>query len=193
MNEKIIPSFYPASQEEWRQWLEENHHQADAVWVILYKKSSGVPTLAWSNAVDEALCFGWIDSVRRPVDGEKFMQYFGKRKATSTWSKINKEKVENLIRKNQMTTAGLKCIEIAKENGSWTILDTVEDLIIPIELDRELEKYEGAKEYFESLSKSVKKRMLSWIALAKRPETRDQRIHDIATHAHEKRRPKQIG
>src|SRR5690606_10495074 len=120
----------PKNKNEWRKWLELNHIKKDAVWLIFYKKTSPKYNLSWSESVDESLCFGWIDSTKKTIDTERYKQYFTKRKAKSNWSKINKEKVKNLIDKGLITEAGLKSIEIAKENGSWTILDAVENLEI---------------------------------------------------------------
>jgi len=190
MKEQETESFCPSNQREWRKWLENNHDKKNGVWLIIYKKGSDSPNLSWSHAVDEALCFGWIDSLKRPIDGEKYKQYFGRRKATSTWSKINKDKVEQLIEQGDMRAAGLKSIEIAKENGSWTILDEVEALIIPDDLELELGKHPDAKDYFLSLSKSARKSLLHWIVMAKRKETRHKRIVEIAENAGQKRKPK---
>lgn len=149
-----------------------------------------MPTLTWSDAVDEALCFGWIDSTRKSIDDEKFIQLFTRRKPGSTWSKVNKEKVKRLIEDGSMTPAGLASIETAKQNGSWNVLDEVEELKIPKELEKEFKKHKGSKAYFESLSKSVKKMLLQWIAVAKRPETKQKRIQEIAEHAGRKTKPK---
>jgi uncharacterized protein YdeI (YjbR/CyaY-like superfamily) len=146
--------------------------------------------LAWSDAVDEALCFGWIDNTRKSIDEESFMQYFGRRKPNSTWSRINKEKVEKLISDGRMTEAGLATIEVAKQNGSWNILDQVDELIIPDDLEIAFSKHTGSKDFFLSQSKSVKKMMLSWIVLAKRDETRNKRIDDIVECAGMGMKPK---
>ena len=100
MNSKDLEEFCPANKEEWRNWLQENHLCKDKVWLIVYKKAAKRPNLSWSEAVDEALCFGWIDSIKKRIDEFKYKQQFGKRKAKSTWSKINKEKVEKLLKQN---------------------------------------------------------------------------------------------
>ncbi len=192
MKEKEIESFYPTSKQQWRAWLKKNHAKKTSVWLICYKVKSGKPTITWSEAVDEALCFGWIDSIRRPVDEEKFLQFFGKRKPVSTWSKVNKEKVQNLIAQGRMTAAGLVCIDIAKQNGSWTILDKVEALIIPTDLNKAFKTQKGSREFFLSLSKSVKKSILQWLVLAKREETRMKRINEIATLTSKGLLPKQF-
>lgn len=176
---KEAEEFCPKDQKEWRRWLELNHIEKDAVWMIRYRKTSENYNLSWSEAVDESLCFGWIDSTQRTIDSERYKQYFTKRKAKSNWSKINKEKIENLIAKGLMAEAGLKSIEVAKENGSWTIIDSVENLEIPEELKQAFANHKGVMEYFESLSKSDKKFILHRIASAKREETRAKRVVEI--------------
>lgn len=181
--------FYPKTQKEWRQWLEKHHSKKQSVWLVTYVKSSEKPSVAWSDAVDEALCFGWIDSKKVKIDAETAHQFFSKRKAKSTWSKINKEKVTKLIEDGKMHQAGLDIIEIAKQNGSWTILDSVEALEIPQDLEEALNQYQGAKDFFMGLSKSAKKLMLSSLVLAKRPETRQKRVDEIALLASEGKTP----
>lgn len=184
-------NFYPTSQADWRQWLEENHLSKQSVWLVFYAKSSEKPSISWSEAVDEALCFGWIDSKKIKIDEEKSHQFFSKRKPQSTWSKINKEKVQNLITKGFMKQAGLNSIEAAKQNGSWTILDEVEELIIPKDLETAFKKHQGSKNYFQSLNKTIRKMMLTSLVLAKRPETRQKRIDEIAELAGQNKKPRQ--
>lgn len=184
--------FYAANKNQWRKWLEKNYNKKDGVWLVQYKRNSGVSTISWSDAVDEALCFGWIDSIKHPIDEEKFKQFFSKRKASSTWSKVNKEKVEQLIASGKMHPAGLACIEIAQKNGMWSILDTVDALEIPVDLEKAFRKIKGSKAFFESQSKTSKKGMLQWLVLAKRPETRQQRINEITMLAGEGKKPKQF-
>ncbi len=186
----MIEHFYPASKKEWRQWLKKNHNTKQSVWLVCYKKSSNIPSISWSDAVDEALCFGWIDSTRKTIDEEKFIQFFSKRKPVSTWSKINKEKVNVLIANKSMTTAGLQCIEIAKQNGSWSVLDEVEELVIPKDLEKAFKSKKGSKASFLSLSKSVRKMMLHRIAFAKQTETKQKRIKEIMEQLDKKMKPK---
>ncbi|MFT4523848.1 MAG: hypothetical protein ACI8ZN_002805 [Bacteroidia bacterium] len=192
MTADIQHSFCPSNQQEWRDWLKEHHETADFVWLIIYKKGSAQPNLTWSQAVDEALCFGWIDSLKKSIDAEKYMQYFCKRKHKSIWSKINKTKVVQLIKNDRMTEAGIRTVEIAKQNGSWSVLDEVDELIIPQDLENEFERRPGAKDFYHGLSKSVKKGLLYWIVSAKRPETRQNRILEIAKNAQHNLKPKQF-
>jgi len=156
------------------------------VWLILYRKESDIPTINWSDAVDEALCFGWIDSVRKSIDEEKFMQRFSTRKSNSTWSKINKQKIKRLIKEGLMTEAGMKVIKAAKQNGSWSILDDVEEHVIPKDLEDAFRKKAGSKSHFLSLTRSKRRAMLLALALTKRPETRARRIEMIADHCAKK-------
>lgn len=187
-----IEQFYPKTKQHWRKWLEKNHIQKDAVWLIFYKKHTGKPSLMWSDAVDEALCFGWIDSKAETIDNDTFRQYFCKRKPNGTWSKINKQKIEILTAKGLMAQAGFDVINSAKQNGSWTILDEVEELIVPSELEKAFENFENSKDFFLSLSKSKKKVLLQWIALAKTEATRQKRILEIVENAAQKQQPKQF-
>ena len=182
--------YCPADRNDWRKWLELNHKTKDAVWLIFYKQKSPKHNLSWSTSVDEALCFGWIDSTKRTIDDERYKQYFSKRKAKSNWSTINKNKVQCLIDQGLMQVPGYKSIEIAKENGSWTILDDVEALVVPQDLKAELANYKDAGAYFDSLSKSDKKILLYWVVSAKRSETRKKRILEIAKSAGQKSKPK---
>ncbi|GAB3971308.1 YdeI/OmpD-associated family protein [Spirosoma terrae] len=190
MAEKEIKTVCPLSRQQWREWLQAHHHTEKSVWLVYYKKKSNRSTLAWSEAVDEALCFGWIDSLAKPIDEERYRQFFCRRKPTSVWSRINKEKVERLIREGLMAQAGLDVIDRAKSNGSWAILDDAEALIIPADLEEELQKKPNARAYFLGLCKSDKRNLLQWLVLAKRPETRQKRIVDIIESAEQGLKPK---
>ena len=172
--------------------MEKNHAAKDHIWLIQYKKSTHKPGISWSEAVDEALCFGWIDSVVRKFDEGSTIQYFTKRKPKGTWSKINKDKVEKLMASGQMRQAGLDIIETAKANGSWTILDEVESMVVPNDLQEALKRNGNALNFFLGLSNSVRKNMLQWLVLAKRDETRVKRIEEIASLAAIGQKPKQF-
>jgi uncharacterized protein YdeI (YjbR/CyaY-like superfamily) len=183
MTKQIIEEFYPETKQHLREWFQKNHLDKDAVWLIYFKKHTGKPSVAWTDAVDEALCFGWIDSKAETIDKDTYRQYFCKRKPSSTWSKVNKQKIENLTAKGLISLAGIKVIEIAKQNGTWTILDDVEELIVPIDLEIAFEAFSNAKDYYSSLSSSKQKILLSWIALAKTEATKQKRILEIAENA----------
>lgn len=184
--------FYPSNSSEWKDWLEKHHASESSVWLVCYSKASQKPSLTWTDAVDIALCYGWIDSKKVKIDQETSHQFFSKRKARSTWSKINKEKIERLTEAGLMAKAGLEAVAIAKQNGSWTLLDEVEDLIVPDDFLQALTARPGAMDFFESLSKSVRKMMLTSLVLARRPETRQNRIDEIADLAAKGMKPKQF-
>lgn len=188
--EKDFETFYPTNRKVWHNWLQKNHMSKQSIWLIYYKKKSNKPTISYTDAVDEALCFGWIDSKSKPIDNEKFMQYYTKRNEKSVWSKVNKAKIERLIHKGLMTPAGYAIIEKAKQNGSWSILDEAEALIIPQDLDYEFQKNTHAKNHFLAYSRSHKRNILQWLVLAKKQETRQKRIHEIVTLATQNRKPK---
>lgn len=192
MQHEEIEVFYPENQTQWRQWLQNYHSYKQSVWLVFYNKASKKPTISWSEAVDMALCFGWIDSKKIAIDKDKSYQFFSKRKAKSTWSKINKEKVERLIANDLMSEAGLYSIEIAKTNGSWTILDEVEELIIPQDLETMFKDKPNSKIFFLSLSKSTRKAILQWLVLAKQQKTRQKRITEIVELAAQKLKPKHL-
>lgn len=187
-----IEIFYPKSQTAWRKWLEKNHLPKQSVWLVYYNKKSKLKSITWNDAVDVALCFGWIDSKKVKIDEETSHQFFSKRKPKSTWSKINKQKVEKLIEQGLMTEAGFRSIETAKKNGSWKILDEVEELIIPLDLEAAFADKPNAKDFFLSLSKSVRKIILSWLVFAKTTETRQKRITDIIESAAQNLKPKHL-
>jgi len=189
---KDAQDYCPGNKKDWRKWLEMNHDKKDGIWLIFNKKKSSNFNLSWSESVDVALCFGWIDSIKRPIDSTQYKQYFSKRKAKSNWSEINKAKVKTLIDQGLMQEAGYKSIEIAKENGSWTILDEVEAQVIPDDLKRAFAAYRGSMDFFDSLSKSVKKGLLYWVISAKRKETRQKRIEEIVKNASVNLKPKQF-
>ncbi len=179
----------PASRAEWREWLAVNHAHAPGVWLVYYKTASGMPTVSYAEAVEEALCFGWIDSRPNAIDDERYMQLFSPRKSGSGWSRINKLRIERLIAAGLMMPAGLTKIEVAKADGSWTALDAIEDLIVPADLSEALAANPTAAANFDAFSSSIKKSLLQWVASARRPETRSKRIATIVEAAVEKRNP----
>lgn len=167
---------------EFRVWLHEHHATAEAVWLVYFKKHSGTASIAWSEAVDEALCYGWIDSTAQSIDGDRYEQYFCHRKATSPWSRINKTKVAALEAAGRMQPAGRAAIEVAKANGSWTILDDAQNHVVPGDLaDAFIDR--SARDHFDRLSPSRRTNVLCWIALAKRDATRARRIQQTVDAA----------
>ncbi|MCS6910127.1 MAG: YdeI/OmpD-associated family protein [Anaerolineales bacterium] len=173
-------SVHPKSRAEWREWLERNHARAEGVWLISYKKGTGKPRFEYDEAVEEALCFGWIDSKPKKLDEERSMLWFAPRKPGTGWSKANKERVEKMIAAGKMAPAGLAKVEAAKRDGSWTALDAIEALEIPPDLEKALAANPKAQEYFAAFPRSAKRSILEWIANAKTPETRARRVVETA-------------
>jgi uncharacterized protein YdeI (YjbR/CyaY-like superfamily) len=176
--EVIVPST-----RAWRKWLQAHHQQESSIWLVIYKKESAVPSVRYPDAVDEALCFGWIDSTPNKRDAESYKVRFAKRNPKSRWSKVNKEKVERLLKEKRMAPAGLEMIKQAKESGTWTALDAIENMEVPADLKQALKKLKGATENFEAFPRSVKKGILEWIVAAKKEETRAKRIVETASLA----------
>ena len=167
----------------WRDWLEANHATAAGVWLVTWRPRSGRVGLDYEDAVEEALCFGWIDSTGGHVDDERGKLYFAPRKPRSPWAASNKARVQRLIGEGRMAPAGLAAIGRAKANGSWEILDTAERLEVPDDLTAALEARPPAAVNFGAFPPSARKMLLGWVALARRPETRAARITDIAEAA----------
>ncbi len=179
--------YYAKDRKTWRKWLEKNHATAEGIWLVYYKQCSGKSRVPYADAVEEALCFGWIDTTSNPIDEDSYMQLFTPRKSKSTWSKLNKERVEKLIAEGSMTEAGIAKIEEAKKNGSWTSLDKVEAFELPPELKKAFATNKKAKIFFDELGKTNKKYILYHINSAKRAETRQARVDEIVAAANEGR------
>ena len=176
---------------EWRKWLGENHDKEKSVWLIIYKKGLDKPSVYYDEAVDEALCFGWVDSKPNKRDEESYYQFFSKRNPKSNWSAVNKAKVERLVKARKMADPGLEMVRIAKETGTWDALNDVENLVIPKDLRIEMLNYPKATDHFEAFPKSTKRGILEWIFNAKRAETRAKRIHATAKLANDNIRANQ--
>jgi uncharacterized protein YdeI (YjbR/CyaY-like superfamily) len=173
----------------WRAWLQANHGSSQGIWLAVGKKGNGVTSLTYDEVVEEALCFGWIDSTVNRMDDDRFKQLLTPRKPNSTWSRSNKARVQRLAEQGLMTPAGLAAIETAQANGSWQMLDEVEALVVPEDLAAVLDSTPGATDGFESLGESARKMALYWIASAKRPETRAKRIARTVAAASQGRGP----
>lgn len=176
------------SRAAWRAWLAAHHADPGGVWLVTFKKTSGRTSPSYRDTVEEALCFGWIDSLGRKLDGERTMLYFAPRRAGSGWSQINKEHIERLLAAGQMAAAGLAKIEAAKQDGSWTALDAVERLELSPDLVTALGEHPGAAANFAAFPRSAKRGILEWISNAKRPDTRARRVLETATLAAQNKR-----
>ena len=172
-------SVRPRSRAAWRAWLVRHHTSSNGVWLVMAKKHSGLATVSYSDAVEEALCFGWIDTTMNPVDATFYKQLFTPRRPKSTWAASNKARVERLITQGLMTAAGLAAIEVAKQNGSWTSLDGIESLQPPPELKSALGTNAAAKRQWPRYTSTCRKQFLFWLAGAKRPDTRARRVATI--------------
>lgn len=177
--------FTAETREDWRGWLDEHHASAPGVWLVTYKKDSGGPYLDYDATVEEALCFGWIDSRPNKLDDKRSMRLFTSRKAGSPWSRLNKERVARLESEGRMTDAGRRQIAQAKEDGSWTIYDSVEQLEEPEDLALALDADGAARTHFDSFPDSSKKIILWWIKSAKRATTREKRVRETVRLAAE--------
>lgn len=181
--------FYAKDRQAWREWLQKNHLTSNGIWLMYYKVKSGKPSIRYSEAVKEALCFGWIDSKVQSLDKECYQQVFTPRKQKSVWSKLNKQYIEELIEQALMTEAGLIKIITAKQDGSWNTLDIIEQLIVPADLQQALSENELANKSFAAFSNTVKKNILFWIVSAKRPDTRLRRIERTINSAARNQNP----
>jgi uncharacterized protein YdeI (YjbR/CyaY-like superfamily) len=184
-------SIHPLTPAEWRTWLERHHTQPNGVWLISYKQATGKPHVTYAEAVEEALCFGWIDSKPNKLDDERTMLWFAPRKAGTGWSKPNKERVEKLIEAGRMAPAGLTKLAAAKQDGSWNALDAVEALEVPPDLAQAFATNSTAQHYWDAFPRSAKRGILEWISNAKKPETRSKRIAETVALAADNKRANQ--
>jgi uncharacterized protein YdeI (YjbR/CyaY-like superfamily) len=183
------PDVTPTSRKAWRAWLQKHHAASSGVWLVFAKKSSRLPTVSYDDAVEEALCFGWIDGLMHPVDDTFYKQLFTPRTPKSRWAASNKARVEKMIAAGLMTDAGMKMIDLAKRTGTWNAFDAVEAMTVPDDLKRALKATPAAKKGYDAYTPAVKKQCLYYLNDAKRPETRARRITLIVEAASEGRKP----
>ena len=168
---------------DWRRWLEANHGRDGGVWLVSWKASTGRSRLTYEESVEEALSFGWIDSKGRTLDDERSMLWFSRRKAGSGWSRSNKERIIRLEGDGRMTAAGRALIDQAIADGSWTLLDAVEDLLVPDDLAGAFDGQPGSRLQWDAFPRSARRALLEWLVQAKRPETRARRVAEVAAKA----------
>jgi uncharacterized protein YdeI (YjbR/CyaY-like superfamily) len=166
--------------DEWHGWLEAHHRQREGVWLVSWKPRTGKPGIAYEAAVEEALCYGWVDSTTRSLDEERGMQWYAPRRLGSLWASSNKERVLRLETEGRMTDAGRAAIEAAKADGSWSVLEPVEALVVPDDLAAAFAEHPDATEHWDTFSASAKRAYLVWIYTAKRAETRTRRVAECA-------------
>jgi len=171
--------YKPGNREQWRNWLEKNHAKETEVWLVFLKQHTGRPNVSYNDAVEEALCFGWIDGVKRSIDEDHYTHRFTPRKSDSKWSELNKERARHMIDAGRMAPAGEKSIELAKKNGKWTRPANVRaDFSMPPEFNARLKRNAKAATFFATLAPSYQRQYIAWIATAKRPETRNRRLDE---------------
>lgn len=171
-----IQAFYPQNIHEWRSWLDLNHGDTKAVWLITYRKGSEKPTITYDEAIEHALCYGWIDSKALRRDHESSYLYFSPRKLTSNWSITNHKRIEKMTALGLMRPAGQAVVDHAKTIGTWDILTDAQNLIIPEDLQSLFDKNTDAHKNFKAFPPSARQMILEWIATAKKPETRKKRV-----------------
>lgn len=181
---------YCDSRLSWRKWLEKHHTQKEGIWLVYDKGENR--TMTYDDIVEEALCFGWVDSKGGKVDDFRTKLYIAPRNPRSNWSKLNKDRVSKLEKLGLMQVSGIEMIRLAKQTGTWTALDAVERLEIPNDLKKELQKYKQALKHFETFPRSVRRGILEWILNAKRPDTRAKRIAETAQLAEKNIRANQF-
>lgn len=169
-------TFRAANRAEWRAWLRDNCETANEVWLVIQHVGSGTPGVRHSNAIEEALCFGWIDSLARKLDATSWGLRFTPRNPRGAWSNVNRELVERLTAQGLMTPHGQAVVDLAKRTGTWSVLADAQNGVVPDDLRERLASDEVAAGHFEAFSRSAKRAILEWIARAKRPETRQRRI-----------------
>ncbi len=184
-DELDLPRVHPETRAEWRAWLEAHHATERGCWLVSWKKATGKPIVPYDDVVEEALCFGWIDSVVNKLDDERSMLLITPRKKGSTWARSNKQRVERLRAAGLMTPAGQAVIDRAEEDGSWTVLDQVEDLVEPDDLAAALDAVPDARRHWDAFSPSYRKQAMGWIVTAKRDATRARRIAEVVRLATE--------
>jgi uncharacterized protein YdeI (YjbR/CyaY-like superfamily) len=172
-------AFQPKSRKAWREWLKKHHASSPGIWLVYAKKHTDIPSLSYNDAVEEALCYGWIDSLIHPIDDDLYKQMFTPRKPKSVWSASNKARVERLIATGSMTAAGMALITLAKKSGKWSALDHAASLTMPPELQKAIDANAAARKNWSQYSPGMRKGFLYRVASAKRPETRAARIADI--------------
>jgi len=174
-----LKQLYFIDRDKWREWLSENHAESAGIWMVFYKKATSKPTIPYDAAVEEALCFGWIDSIIKRIDDEKYVRKFTPRKDKSDWSALNKKRVAEMIKAGRMTEAGLAKIRAAKKNGCWNRDGkTPRSLEMPSEFAEALASNKKARENFEKLAPTYRRHYLGWLAAAKRRETIKRRIDE---------------
>jgi uncharacterized protein YdeI (YjbR/CyaY-like superfamily) len=183
-----LPIYHPTDRAAWRAWLAANHECSRGVWVASWRKASGRQPVAYEDLVEEAICFGWIDSTVNVLDDERALQLMTPRRPKSAWTRLNRKRVADLEAQGRMTDAGRRVVETAKANGYWTIYDSVDDLVEPDDLADALDAVPAARTAWNAFPPSARKQMLWWVVSAGKRETRATRVAKIVAEATDGRR-----
>lgn len=189
MSQADAPRVHVETTAQWRAWLAEHHAAGGGCWVVWWKRSTGRPAPAYDDLVCEALAVGWIDATAKGLDDERTSMWFAPRRAGSGWSRPNKQRLERLLAEGRMQPAGLAVVERARADGSWTLLDDVEDLVVPDDLAAALDE-RRARPTWDALSPSARKEALTWLVQAKRAATRETRVSRVAERTAAGSRPR---
>lgn len=187
---KPMKTLYLKNRKQWREWLEKNHSKQDEIWLIYYKKHTKKPTIPYQDAVEEAICFGWIDGKVRSIDDEKYMQRYTPRRKGSIWSLLNKKRAQKMIKQGKMTKPGLETIKQAKKNGNWQkAYSSKTKPVMPLELKNALKTSKKASENLNKLTNSQQNQYITWIAWAKTKETREKRVKEVIKRLEKGKKP----
>ena len=177
------PIYHAESRAQWRAWLDAHHDSVPGVWLCSWRATAGKPVCAYPDAVEEAICFGWIDSTVNVLDEQRTLQLMTPRRAKSGWTRLNRRRAADMETAGLMTDAGRRAVAVAQENGWWTISDTVEDLVEPDDLAAALDAHAAARAHWNGFPASARKAMLWWVVTAAQDQTRARRIEAIADQA----------
>ena len=177
------PRVHVETIEQWREWLAEHYLSDKGAWLVTWRSITGLPAPPYEQQIEEALRVGWVDSTAKRLDDERTMLYFARRRPGSEWARTNKARIARLESQGRMLPAGQAVVNRARADGSWTLLDAVEDLVVPDDLAASFGRHQGARQHWDSFPASARKQILWWIVQAKRPATRAQRIEETASRA----------
>jgi len=180
MAEPPPDSVFPPSVEAWREWLAANHGREEGVWLIRYRANADRSNVSLEEAIRQALCFGWVDSLPRALDEDRTLLYFAPRKTGSNWSRLNRDRVAELEAEGLLAPPGKRKIDAAKADGSWSALDSVDRLEVPAELAAAFDRFPGSRGEWDSFPPSSRKAILEWILNAKQATTRAHRVEETA-------------
>ncbi len=188
MSQADAPRVHVETTEQWSAWLAEHHLTESGVWLVTWRTATGLPAPSYEQQIEEALRVGWVDSTKKRLDEDRTMLYFARRRPGSGWARTNKARIARLESDGRLLPAGQEVVDRARADGSWTLLDAVEELVVPDDLAAAFERHKGASAHWERFPASTRKQLLWWIVQAKRPATRAERVEETARRAARGRR-----